>query len=132
MKEIISKKQLKEFSFVFGLGLPIVIGIIIPLISGHDLRTWTFWVGFITLIIGSLKPRFLLYPYKVWMWLGHVLGWLNSRIILGLVFLIVLQPIALIMKINGYDPLKKKKSNLLMDYINLQLMKMFFIKFKIF
>ena len=41
--------------------------------------------------------------------LGHILGWLNSRIILGLVFLIVLQPIALIMRIFGHDPLKTKK-----------------------
>ena len=43
--------------------------------------------------------------------LGLVLGWINSRIILGLVFFLVLQPIALIMKFVGYDPLKIKKSN---------------------
>ena len=41
--------------------------------------------------------------------IGHILGWLNSRIILGLVFLIVLQPIALIMRFFGHDPLKTKK-----------------------
>ena len=41
--------------------------------------------------------------------LGHVLGWVNSRIVLGLVFLFVLQPIAFIMKLFGYDPLRKKK-----------------------
>ena len=41
--------------------------------------------------------------------LGHILGWVNSRIILGLVFLIVLQPIALIMRILGHDPLRTKK-----------------------
>ena len=45
------------------------------------------------------------------MMLGHSLGWLNSRIIFGLVFVFVLQPIALIMKIFDYDPLKKKKRN---------------------
>ena len=46
---------------------------------------------------------------KIWMRLGYILGWVNSRIILGLVFLIVLQPIALIMKIFGHDPLRMKK-----------------------
>ena len=45
------------------------------------------------------------------MQLGHILGWINSRIILGLVFIIVLQPIALIMRISGHDPLRIKKSN---------------------
>ena len=41
--------------------------------------------------------------------LGHILELVNSRIILGLVFLIVLQPIAFIMKIFGHDPLRTKK-----------------------
>ena len=52
---------------------------------------------------------FLYYPYKLWMKLGHILGWVNSKVILGLVFILVLQPIALIMKSFGYDPLQKKK-----------------------
>ena len=43
--------------------------------------------------------------------LGHILGWVNSRVILGLVFLFVLQPIALIMNIFEYDPLRKKRKN---------------------
>ena len=43
--------------------------------------------------------------------LGHVLGWVNSKVILGLVFIFVLQPIAFIMKSFGYDPLKKKKTS---------------------
>ena len=42
--------------------------------------------------------------------IGLALGWVNSRLILGLVFLFVLQPIALIMRIMGYDPLKIKKN----------------------
>ena len=63
------------------------------------------------MIIGILKPQLLFYPYKGWIGLGLALGWINSRIILGLVFLLVLQPIALIMKFVGYDPLKIKKSN---------------------
>ena len=43
--------------------------------------------------------------------IGDLLGWINSRLILGLVFLFVLQPIALIMKFSGYDPLRIKKVN---------------------
>ena len=42
--------------------------------------------------------------------LGHALGWINSRIILGLVFIIVVQPIAFIMNLFGYDPLRKIKN----------------------
>ena len=61
------------------------------------------------LILGLIAPRILYYPYKIWMALGHVLGWVNSHIILGLVFILILQPIAYIMRLTGYDPLRKKR-----------------------
>ncbi len=111
MKGSISKKQLRDFGFLIGFGFPILIGWLIPAIAGHLFRTWTLWIAIPSLMIGLLKPRLLFYPYKGWMVLGLALGWVNSRIILGLVFLLVLQPIALIMKFVGYDPLKTKKSN---------------------
>tara|TARA_Y100001968_G_scaffold141753_1_gene129565 strand:- start:15 stop:413 length:399 start_codon:yes stop_codon:yes gene_type:complete len=109
MKESISKKQLREFGFLIGLGIPIIIGWGIPAILGHMFRAWTLWIGIPSLLLGILKPFVLYYPYKGWMALGHALGWINSRMILGLVFLLVLQPIALIMKFVGYDPLRQSQ-----------------------
>ena len=110
MKESsISKKQLREFGILIGLVFPIFIGFIIPVIGGHIFQSWTLCVGCPALIMGIAKPSLLFYPYKAWMTLGHALGWVNSRIILGLVFILVLQPIALVMKVFGYDPLRKKK-----------------------
>ena len=106
-----TKKQLREFGLLIGLGIPIMIGLIIPMISGHPFRIWTLWVAIPFLFLAILSPRILFYPYKAWMMLGFALGWINSKLILGLVFLLVLQPIAIIMKILGYDPLKLKKTN---------------------
>tara|TARA_B100000579_G_C22530367_1_gene710430 strand:- start:283 stop:678 length:396 start_codon:yes stop_codon:yes gene_type:complete len=111
IKNPISQKQLREFGFLIGLGFPIIIGWLIPAIGGHVFRYWSLFVGIPLFILGVLKPSFLYYPYKIWISLGHALGWVNSRIILGLVFIVVLQPIALIMRVFGYDPLRKKKSN---------------------
>ena len=105
------KKQLREFGLLIGFGFPLLLGWIIPSLAGHTFRIWTLWIAFPSLIIGLLQPKLLFYPYKGWMALGLALGWINSRIILGLVFVLVLQPIALIMKFVGYDPLKTKKRN---------------------
>ena len=108
--EKISKKVLRDFGIVFGLGFPFFIGWIIPLISNHPFKLWTLIFGFTSLILSALKPSLLFYPYKFWMKLGFVLGWVNSRIILGIIFIFVLLPIALIMKLFGYDPLNKNKN----------------------
>ena len=109
MKSSISKKQLREFGFLIGLGFPILIGWILPGIGGHPFRIWTLFVGVPSFMLGIIKPDLLFYPYQIWMALGNVLGWVNSRIILGLIFLIVLQPSAFIMKIFGYDPLRQSQ-----------------------
>ena len=108
MRDQISKKQLREFGFLIGIGFPLLIGWLIPAITGHGFRIWTFWVGFPVFITGLTSPLLLHYPYKAWMALGHALGWVNSHIILGLLFIVVLQPIAFIMRLTGYDPLRIK------------------------
>ena len=109
MENNIQKKTLRKFGFLIGFAFPFLIGWALPLIGGHSFRNWTLWFGIPLLIFSILKPNLLLYPYKGWMKIGYILGWLNSRIILGLVFLIILQPIALIMRIFGHDPLRTKK-----------------------
>ena len=113
MTNKISKKQLRDFGFLIGFGLPLIVGWLIPSITGHGFRAWTLWISIPTLVIGVLSPRILRKPYQAWMQLGHLLGYVNSRIILGLVFIAVLQPIAFVMRAFGYDPLRAKKSNLL-------------------
>ena len=110
MKNNIQQKTLREFGLIIGLLIPFLIGWVLPILGGHPLRLWTIGIGIPFLILAILRPILLLYPYRAWMKLGFILGWVNSRIILGLVFLIVLQPIALIMRFLGHDPLKIKKT----------------------
>lgn len=111
MRNSITKKQLREFGILLGLGIPFLLGFLMPLISGHTFKQWTILVSVPFLIFGILSPKVLFYPYKAWMEFGKILGWINSRVILGLVFVSVLIPIAFLMKIFGYDPLRIKKKN---------------------
>ena len=109
MKETISKKQLREFGLLIGFGFPILIGWLLPTLFGHAFRAWTLWVGVPGLICGLTVPRLLQYPYIGWMALGHGLGWVNSHIILGMVYILVVQPIAIIMRLAGHDPLRRRR-----------------------
>ena len=110
MKKTISVKELREFGIIVGLGLPFVFGFAIPKITGHDFREWTLWLGVFFLLLCFFKPKLLNPFYKFWMAFGHLLGRVNSNIILFLVFVFVLMPISIIMKIFGYDPLRLKEN----------------------
>ena len=108
MKDKISDKELTKFGLLIGLIFVFIIGLIFPTIMGYTFRKWTLIPGLPLIILSLLRPAILKLPYKLWMKLGFLLGWINSRLILGIIFIIVVQPIAIFMKILGYDPLKKK------------------------
>ena len=109
IKDTISKKQLREFGLLIGFGFPILVGWLLPSLFRQEFRAWSLWIGIPGLILGLAAPRLLHLPYKGWIALGHALGWINSHIILGLVFIFVLQPIAYIMRLTRYDPLRIKR-----------------------
>ena len=106
---IIAKKQLFQFGLLLGFAIPLIFGFIFPAFRGHSFKFWTIWVGSVFILFSFLNPLLLLFPYRGWMYLAHILGLINSRIILGIIFFIVLVPISVVMRIFGYDPLKKKK-----------------------
>ena len=108
MKKGISKKILTEFGLIIAFVFPTLIGWILPKLLDHSFRIWTLWISIPALILAITRPSLLYFHYKAWMKIGHILGWLNSRIILWFVFVFILQPIALVMRIIGHDPLKIK------------------------
>ena len=48
---------------------------------------------------------------KFWMKLAGVLGFINTRILLGLAFYVLFTPWAIIMKLTGKDPLRRSKTD---------------------
>lgn len=113
-----TKKQLRDFGLFMGIFFPSIIGFLIPYIMGHNLRLWTFFVGILFLFFAFFKPLKLSFLYQKWISLGNILGWLNSKIILGLIYFTILIPISLLMKIFGYDPLKTKKLSVISYRLN--------------
>ena len=104
-------KQLREFGFLIAVGFPVLLGWLIPTLRGQNFHLWTLWIAVPSLILSLGSPNMLSIPYRAWMKLGHALGWVNGHIILGAVFVIVLQPIAAVMRLTGYDPLRRRSKS---------------------
>ena len=108
-------RKLKEFGIVFGIFFPLMIGFLIPIVFNHGIKLWTLIIGISFITISLTNSNILFYPYKIWMKVGEILGWINSRIIFSLIFVFVLLPISFIMKLLNHNPLQlnisqKKKS----------------------
>ena len=103
-----SRRQLREFGLVIGLLFPLLFGWLLPTLRSHTSPLWPFVIGIPLVTLGLLAPRLLQQPYRVWMGLGHALGWVNGHLILGLVYVLVVQPIALLMRLAGHDPLRRR------------------------
>lgn len=58
---------------------------------------------------GLVWPRALGPLYEAWKKLGHVLGWINARIILSAVFFVFVTPTGIIMRLLGHDPLRLRR-----------------------
>lgn len=59
-------------------------------------------------LIELISPKLGNYIVLAWNKLAHILGWINTRIILTLVFYLFLFPLAFLYKLIGKDPLQRK------------------------
>ena len=60
------------------------------------------------MLLYVLYPKGIYVPYYAWMVFASVMGWFNTRLILGIVFYLVITPIGLIMKACGKLQYKKQ------------------------
>lgn len=94
---------LKKYGRTMAIAL-VVIGGIVLLKQRHDPR-WFFYIAAVFFLVSLSVPRLLHPVYIIWMRIGHVLGWINTRLILIILFYGVMTPIGWVMKLFRGDPL---------------------------
>lgn len=73
-----------------------------------DPRWWALAIGGVLVFSGLVAPRLLSPVHRGWMALGHVMGWINTRIILSVFFCAILTPMALVARLVGKDFMRLK------------------------
>ena len=93
----------RQFALLVG-GILGLIGVC-PLVWRHQSpRLWAVALAVLLIVPGLVAPRILAPAYRLWMKLAEVLAWINTRILLGVVFYLVVTPIGLIMRLLGRGP----------------------------
>jgi hypothetical protein len=100
-------RQLRHFGFLVG-GIFGLIGLW-PLVWRYqNPRLWALALAVALVVPALVAPRILAPVYRVWMKLGEVLAWINTRILLGLVFYGLVTPMGLVMRLMGRDPMRRQ------------------------
>ncbi len=93
----------------------LMVGAILLLIAG-----WNVWkerpavyltlgaIGLLLVLAGLLWPAGSVVFHRAWMRFAHALGYVNSRILLSLMFYLVFTPFGLMSRVLGRDPLRRR------------------------
>ena len=106
MTEPKEPRQLRSFGFIVATGFA-VIGIWPWVFRGQNVRTWSVILSALLAIPAVVRPRALRHPFRVWMLIGHCLGWINTRIIISVLYFAMFTPASLVMRIIGRDSMAR-------------------------
>jgi hypothetical protein len=98
------RKRLRGFGLTVGVAFVALAALLVwkhrplwPLAAG---------LGALLALMGLVVPHWLRPLERVWMRIALALGWVMTRVILGIVFALVFAPAGLIMRLFGKDPLR--------------------------
>ncbi len=99
-------KELRQFGLIVG-GVFSVIGVWPVVFRGESLRLWAMVLGSVLVVLGAIVPQSLMQVHQGWMKIGHVLGAINTRIILGIIYYLLITPMGIVMRLMGKDPMHR-------------------------
>lgn len=101
-----SVKELRSFGFVVG-GIFGVIGLWPLVVRGAGARWWALALAGVLIGPAVLAPQILAPAHRLWMGLAEVLAWVNTRILLSIVFFGMVTPMGTVMRWFGRDPMRR-------------------------
>ena len=96
----------RNFGIVFSVVFLIIS--LYPLINGENLRLWSLIISLIFFVLGIINSNLLKPLNKLWFKFGLFLGKIISPFVMGIIFFVVVTPIAILMRLLRKDLLKLK------------------------
>ena len=101
---------LRRFGISIGLALPLIFMVLLPWLFDYRIPLWPVLIPLWLLPLAAVAPGLLYYPYRLWMAVFGVLGILNTYLILSLVFVFLITPMGLVLRLLGKLQYQKRKS----------------------
>lgn len=108
MQKQMPPSQLRRFGLLVG-GIFTLIGLWPLVFRAAGPRLWALVAGGLLILPALVWPAGLGPIYRGWMMIGHALGWVNTRLLLGLVFYGLITPMGLVRRVLlGKDSMRRR------------------------
>lgn len=93
--------SLRKFGITMAVACLLIAGIV--LLKAHYAPKPLLLLSFLFIACAFIEPTVLRFFYILWMRFAFMLGWINTRIILCVVFFVLVTPISFFQKLFGTD-----------------------------
>lgn len=104
----LDRKGLREFGLLTGGIVAGLFGLFFPWLLERSFPIWPWAIFGILGAWGLAAPLSLRPVYRAWMRFGLLLSKITTPIIMGLVFYVLITPIALVLKLAGKDAMSRR------------------------
>jgi carbamoyltransferase len=104
----INPQELRKFGLTLGAILAVIFGLLLPKLKGYSLPIYPWIITGILWLLSLLKPVWIQPVYQIVNRISLILGWFNTRLILGVLFYALFTPISAIMRLLNRDVMDRK------------------------
>lgn len=101
----VSPKTIRSFALIVGGALLAIAAFRWWRHGAQNISLVLAAIAAVLVLLALIAPAVLRPVYRGWMLLGEALGWINTRIILTVVFFLVVTPIGLLLRLFGRSPM---------------------------
>jgi hypothetical protein len=107
MRKDVTVRDLRFFGLTVG-SIFGIIGIVPALLRNKDPRWWAVTLAVLLIIPAVAYPKALQPAFRGWMAIGRILGWINTRLLLGALFYTLFLLIGAVLRLMGKDPMHRQ------------------------
>ena len=98
---------LRKFGLTTAAIIIVLFGLLLPWLFGHRLPLWPWIVAAVLAVWAMALPASLAPVYRGWMRVGMLLGFINTHIILFLLYYLIFLPLGLVIRLVGRDAMAR-------------------------
>ena len=107
-RPVATLKEIRSFGLIFSLLVVLIFAGLMPWLFNQSMSVWPFVVSTVTALLALLAPSALRPLHSLFIKLGTLLGFINTRILLFIIFFGLFLPVSIIMWLVRRDILGKE------------------------